>query len=809
MFFVLALTFIRPVLRTALLLAGAALLPLSLSAVEPSFAIRAGRVHLGTGVVLDQATIIVERGKIVAVGKDIARPDGIPFHDLQNHVIIPGLVDAETSLTGESSDVEKSISPEIRAADGWDFFADRRVLLRGGITTVYVAPGISYAPGRSTRLVSGHGCVVKMAGHVHNPQARMVRPNAGLQVTLGELSKRPPSLYDPPLAASPDNPFVTIPIQSPHSRPGELRELRRLFDDGRKLWRGPDGGTGEFTSGLTLLEASNVLPVLKGDDVLRVRANRARDILQVLRFAREQGLKMVLEGGREADLLVSELVESGVPVVFPGGFQPGVLAAGDLATTSSEGRYQESTMVALVAAGVTVVIHSPTDADAGQLLDQAASAVRAGVPSSYALKSITSLAAEVLGVGDRVGSIAPGRDADLVILGGEPFSTEGRVQAVFCGGELVYHAGPQDLGPETTVVRARRVHDGKGETIAGGIVVTEGRKIRYVGPGPLTAQLSPRARVIDAREEVIVPGFIDTGTSAGTRVEARVLEALATSGASGASGRSTLRLADAIDPGDPSLLEIVRNGITTVAVTPEPTAAVSGQVSVWKLSGGSREEVTLRVFAGLLLRPDLPPPELKRAKEYHDRWTAYEAKSEGEAPEKRDELEPFRKLFEKKATAFVYSDVAASAVPFVRGLSTDYGMNVVVLGDARVDRATAELRNTSAAVLLSVPFVVNVDFARINVPQATAAAGLRFAFRSGVATGAGQLVPQIAHAVAAGLDGKAALMALTSRAAEILGVDDRVGSLEEDKDADLVFLSDEPFTPSARVVRVMVEGKMQ
>jgi len=112
-------------------------------------------------------------------------------------------------------------------------------------------------------------------------------------------------------------------------------------------------------------------------------------------------------------------------------------------------------------------------------------------------------------------------------------------------------------------------------------------------------------------------------------------------------------------------------------------------------------------------------------------------------------------------------------------------------------------------VLLSVPFLATDDFTRVNVPRAMALQGVRFAFRSGVATGAGELIPQIAHAVAEGFDEQAALAALTIHAAEILGVDDRVGSLEEGKDADLVFLSADPFAPGARITRVMVEGEVK
>ncbi len=777
-------------------------------ALDRTFALRAGKVYTVSGPAIEGGTIFVKDGKIAAVGKGIAVPAGVPTIELPRHAVIPGLIDAETSLTGESSDVQKSVSPEILALDGWDFFADRRVLLKGGVTTVYVAPGISAAGGRPTRLVSGRGCVVKTAGEDSNPLSRVLRRSVGLQVTLGELSKRPPSIYDPPLGASPDNPFEVIPTQLPQSRPGEFLALRTLFDGAGGV---PDGVGAVSTPEAPAVEVAAVLPVLRGDDGLRVRANRARDILQILKLSKEYGLKMVLEGGREADRLAPEIAEAGVPVIFAGGFQPGVIPAGDLSVETSEGRYREETLIALVRAGVKVIIHSPTDAEAGDLLLQAASAVRAGLDPAAALRSITLSAAEVLGVADRVGSIEPGKDADLVILGGEPFAAHGKPQAVFISGELAHHEGPRGLGAGVTVVRCGGVLTGKGEEFPGGVVVVEGKKIRYTGPGPLTAQLSPGASVIDATAEVVVPGFIDAGTAAGARAEALAVQAAAQAGSSGAGGRSTFRLADAIDPRDPALRDLVRAGITTVLITPEPSSPIAGQVTAWKLSWKARDEVTIKAYAGLVLRNDVQPQELKKAKEYHERWKTYESKTprEGEAPDRREEYEPFRPVFEKKVPAAVYFPGLDGSPGLVGDLVKEFGMNVVVFGQGRIDRAAEDLRRLGVAALLSVPLVVPDETARVNLPRQAAAAGLRFAFRSGAASGAVDLVPQVAFAAGEGWSGREALAALTIRAAEIFGIDDRVGSIEEGKDADLVFLSGEPFAPGTRVARVMVEGEMR
>lgn len=764
---------------------------------------RVGRVYTGAGKVLSPGMVHLRAGRIVAVEESLEIPAGATVHDLPAHVLIPGLVDAETSLTGEATDLDRSVAPEVLALDGWDFFADRRELLRGGVTTVYVAPGIAQG-GRPTRLVSGRGCVVKTGGAAGDPRSRVLAGASGIQVTLGELSKRPPSIYDPPTAASPDNPFQTIPLQLPQSRPGELLLLREVLGKAREAAAAPsDGSPGPASPSI---EAAALVPLVRGTDHLRVRANRARDILHVLRLARAERLTLVLEGAREADRLTAELAQLKVPVVFAGGFVPGLIPGGDLTLETTEGRYREQTLISLIQGGIKVALHSPTDAQVGDLLLQAESAVRAGLDPDPALRSITSWAAEILGVSGRVGSLAPGKDADLVLLGGDPFSAAGKVQAVFVEGELVFHDGPKGLDSRHTIVRTRSIHNGKGDTIPGGIVVFEGKKITYVGPGPLTAQLSPGAKILDASREVVVPGFIDCGTSAGARAESLVVEGAAGSGSLGGAGRATFRLADAVDPRDPTFAELRGQGITTIALAPEPIAPVSGQVSVWKLNGGTREEATLRSFAGLLLRTDLPPQELKKAREYHDRWKAYEAKPQGEAPERKEELEPFRALFEQRALAFLFAGNIEGVAGPGKSLTAEQGLRVIPLGPGRADRAAEELRRAGLPVLLGAPFVVEEERTRVNIPRRTSELGLRLAFRSGAATGAGGLISQVTFAVTQGWSREEALAALTSRAAELLGVEDRVGSLEVGKDADLVFLSGEPLAPGTRVTRVIVEG---
>jgi hypothetical protein len=199
---------------------------------------------------------------------------------------------------------------------------------------------------------------------------------------------------------------------------------------------------------------------------------------------------------------------------------------------------------------------------------------------------------------------------------------------------------------------------------------------------------------------------------------------------------------------------------------------------------------------------------LKPALAYHKKWLAFESKSEpkGDPPARDENLDVYRPLLEGKLPAVAYASSPAALLAFAKGVKGEFGIRVVGFGPSRLDQVAGELRELGGAALLSVPFVVRDDYREINVPRAVAEAGLPFAIRSGAGAGAVMLPAQVALAVRSGLDDGRALQSLTIEPARIFGIDDRVGSVQEGKDADLVFLSGAPFDPSTRVVAVMVEG---
>lgn len=790
-----------------------------------TFALRAGRIHTVSGPALEDATVLVLDGKIAAVGKDVQVPAGVPVIHLPRHTVMPGLIDAETSLAMESRDVPKSLSPEVLAADGWDFYADRRRLLRGGVTTVYVAPGSPNDPGSSVRVVSGRGLVVKTGGAKADPRARVLREAAGVQVTLGESPKRPPRLYDPPVPANPDRPFEVVAIQAPQTRAGELTALRGLLDGARRVREralaagagaavedeAPARGAPPAASGPPSVEEAVLVSVVAGEDVLRIRANKARDILHALRLAREYGLRMVLEGGWEAHLLVRELAEQKVPVVVAGGFRPGVLPSGDIAAETQEGLYRDETILELIRAGVPVVVHSPSNNEVEDLLSVAASLARMGLEPAEALRIVTLGAAEVLGVESRVGSLEPGKDADLVVLGGDLFSPYGKPQGVFIDGDLVFDDGPDELPEGARIVRSGLLYTGRGDAVAGGVVVTAGRKVHYAGPGAFLQYRFPGAPVVDAVDEVVVPGLIDAGSAAGLHVDSLTPLQVPLPGSVGGSARATFRPADGIDPADRDFQELLRAGITTVLLSPEPTGPFCGQMTAWKTSGQSRDQVTLRSYAALLLRSDAQPQEIKKAKDYHEQRKKWEdGGKKGDEPGQREDYDAFRPIFTKEVPVVVLGQSLGAASGLARVLQGDFGARAIVAGAGDGSEGEVEtIRQLGGRLALMGPFLTRQRGEVVNVLRRLGTAGLQVALRSGVGAGARELPAQVALAVQEGLPVDAALATLTIQPAVLFGLDERIGTLAEGKDADLVFLSGTPFSWTTRVTRVMVEGEFR
>ncbi|HLY07902.1 MAG TPA: amidohydrolase family protein [Planctomycetota bacterium] len=554
----------------------------------PVTVIRAGRIHTVSGSVVDHGLIVIEGGRVVEVRPGGELPPGATVIDAEHETVIPGLIDAQASPLEPGRDSDETIAPDVRAIDGYDFYASNWKLLSAGVTATCISPG-------SRRLLSGQSAVVKTAGR--DPSARTLVARLGLRIALGEGSKNPPALYEPPIPASADHPLRPAKKQYPTSRMGEFAVLRR--------------------AGLN--HAS-----------LLVAAHNEDDLVKAILFAQEQEARLILVDAEESPGIVDLLAEKKIPVLYNAGFSPGRRDGADPTRHALEAIGTLEGAAVLARAGVRFALIAPEDPPARDPLFLAAAAVRSGLSEPAALAAVTLAPADILGVADRVGSIAKGRDADLVFLSGDPFAPGSAVTRVMVDGDFVFERKSSDVqtyralrdssgaARDLVAIRGGRLLTVTQGTVPEGLVFIENGKISYVGRGrPIPAG----ARVLDATGMTVVPGFVDLGSSLGLHVD-RTDAGLRKPRGSGVPPTSTVAPSRVIDPADPVFRAAAAAGVTAILLSPE----TSGVCSVIKMSGAVARDVAAIKFTALAGTAGYQglKDTLAAGRKYHDDWEAYE-----------------------------------------------------------------------------------------------------------------------------------------------------------------------------------------
>ncbi|MBI1851986.1 MAG: amidohydrolase family protein [Planctomycetes bacterium] len=615
-------------------------------------AVVGGRVLTGTGAIVDPGMIVIRGGRIESVGPAGPAPAGATIVDAGGAVIIPGLIDAYTTLAQGSLDDDESIASDVEAKDAFDLFGSYRAQLSGGVTTVYVTPGIR-------RLVSGLGAVAKLAGSDDDRARRLLRPRASMRIALGEAPKNPPGIFEPPIPPSSENPILPVKRQLPTTRMGEIAALRAALNEAREY------DAKRRTGGPRDLRKEALARLLRGETPARVNAHKASDILAALRLAEEFGFALEIEGGTEAHLVSADLAAKKIPVVLSGFLRPGQRVSEETPEQAGEGNAVVENAAVLSRAGVKLAIHSTGRASQPDLLLLAGYAVRGGLDRDAALRAVTRDAAEILGVADRVGSIEPGKDGDVVVLTGDPFDARSVVTRVLVEGKTVYRA-PEEGG--AIAVRAGRVVTGVGADIRGGVVLVEDGKVVEVGEG---VSIPPGARIVDVASAVVTPGFIDMGSHLGLSAEVAVpnLPPFLTGEIAGAAS-GAMRPFLAIVPGDPAFAPAREAGVTSVMLSPGSGGAVSGQATVMKLAGDTLAEMRVREPAAVVFgasaqalgrnrmnHADALRNTLRAGKDYADKWDKYAKDlADWEAKQKAQAAEEKKASDEAKRSATVEPD---------------------------------------------------------------------------------------------------------------------------------------------------------
>jgi imidazolonepropionase-like amidohydrolase len=389
-----------------------------------TIAIIGGKVYPVSGPPIEGGTVVIVNGKIAAVGRNVLIPAGAQRIDATGKIVTPGFVNAATQLgVQEVSEVSDTRDMSARGKDNiaaaftvWDGLNPNSVMMaparKEGITSFIVMPTgglvagqaalLDVVPGTTTDMIIR--APVAMIAEVGDPRA------AGLNAR-GEL----------------------------------IVKLRELLDDTRFFRTHLDAfdraQTRPFAASRLDLQA--MIPVIEGRLPLVITVDRASDIDAAMRLAREFNVKLIVGGGAEAWMMADRLAAAHIPVLtgamnnIPAGF-------------AALGQRQENAAL-LRKAGVSVAIIGNAgggDEEAfnvRNLKQEAGNAVAYGMTWDDALHAVTLAPAEIFGVADRVGSLQPGREGNVVVWSGDPFEFTTKVEHVFVRGHEYNDKTRQDL----------------------------------------------------------------------------------------------------------------------------------------------------------------------------------------------------------------------------------------------------------------------------------------------------------------------------------------------------------------------------
>ncbi|KKK83052.1 hypothetical protein LCGC14_2797250, partial [marine sediment metagenome] len=362
-------------------------------------------------------SLLVQDGRIIAVGEEIAIPSDARVIDVQGANVTPGFIDAHTHMgmgwqelageadTNESTGVNNAHLNALDSVDLGDIaFQDA---LDGGVTAVAILPGKLMIGSPSISPISGQSIVMKMRGNIRGRE--ILRNPAGMKLAVGAD------------VAS----FLSSRGIGPNSPMGIAAYLRGILDDAERYSR-RTSDAGEVDVQLEVLAR-----LLDREFPTHVHVHRSSDILAILRIVDEFGLDVVLHHVTEGYLLAEVLAEKQVSCVV-GPTSVAREALPELRNAS------DSTPGILASAGVQVALMTDHPTDPIQFLPIiAGEAIREGMAYEEALKAITINPARMLGVANRVGSLETGKDADLVIHDGDPLEAMTRIRMVMADGEIV------------------------------------------------------------------------------------------------------------------------------------------------------------------------------------------------------------------------------------------------------------------------------------------------------------------------------------------------------------------------------------
>ena len=387
-------------------------------AQKQPIALVGGTIHPVSGPSIVEGVVLIEKGRITAIGKDVPLPAGTQKFDVKGKHIFPSLIDAHSNMglveinsvkaTVDDSETG-SINPNVRAIVAVNPDSEIIPTTRSnGVLLTLTAP--------SGGILAGRSAVIQLDGWTWEDLT--LRDNVALHLNWPNMS--PTGEW---LGGAPGG-------EQASARDRALDELKRAFEQARayaKARRAP--GSRQSID----VRWESMLDVLDGKIPVMIHADEIHQIQAAVAFGVDNKLKMMLHGGYDAPRCAALLKQHNVPVIVAGTYRLPMRKSDDFDASYTVPER-------LRAAGIKYCIASAGRFGASNVRNlpyQAATAAAYGLPVDEALKSVTLYPAEILGIADRVGSLEVGKDATLFIADGHPLETETLVEAAFVQGRKV------------------------------------------------------------------------------------------------------------------------------------------------------------------------------------------------------------------------------------------------------------------------------------------------------------------------------------------------------------------------------------
>lgn len=789
--------------------------------------IRGATIHTAIGEPFVGDVLVVD-GKIKAVGEVTDIPEGLVEVDASGMHLAPGVVDCHSHMAIERGINEGtvSISADVDISDSVD--ADDITIYRalaGGCTTARLLHG-------SANAIGGKHEVIKLKWGRHADE--LVFPGApeGIKFALGENVKR-------------SNWGSGNSSRFPASRMGVATLYQRAFTRAREYeaeWKAYDAAVAAGEDPMPPrrdLRLDTLVGILNREIAVHCHCYRADGILMITRVAQQFGFELgtlqhVLEGYKVA----KEMADAGV----------GGSTFGDWWAYKMEAYDAVPQNAALMdKAGVLTSVNSDSDEMVRRMYGEAAKSVRyAGMDRVRALALVTLNAAKQLGIDARVGSIEAGKDADLVLLNGDPLSSLARVEWTMVDGEVEFQrrdtfgfdaeplspgavkAMPQPLEADVQspapilALVGGTVHTVSGEVIEGGTVLMQAGKILQVGDD---VAIPVSTRTILTNGKHVWPGMIALNTDLGLH---EVGSVRATNDSREIGGNQPdVGVLRAINAESAHIGVTFYNGITRAQVAPASGGPLRGQSCVIDLDGNTWEELAfvegdmqhLRfpTVSNTARKKEMPESLdavrelLDDAREYGELVDLAAADESVAAPAFDPRLAALVPVVRKEQRVALHAN-NAQTILFALKFAKEEDLDVVLYGVTEGWKVADAIADAGVPVVvgpvLSIPSSRFDPYdARFANAAALHRAGALVAIQAADSDNTRNLPFHAAMAASFGLPEEEAVRAVTLNPARILGIDDRVGSLEPGKVADVIVTSGPLLEITSEVEYVFIGGR--